>query len=112
MKRARIRAIALLLIGAVPAAAAAEPTGKHVFDRNCVHCHAPGMEHPGTHQLTVTRGQDKGVLAERNDLVAEYVRYVVRHGLRSMPGFYPSDLTEVQLEALTAYLVLRHATNP
>jgi (+)-pinoresinol hydroxylase len=104
MKRAWSLALPLLLTGIIPAKVWADMTGKEVFDRNCVQCHAPGMEHPGTRQLGLTRGEDKAVLAERDDLATEYVRYVVRHGLQSMPGFYPSDLTDVQLEALAEYL--------
>ena len=100
-----VAAMVALGFGALSAGLfAQEPDGKEVFDRLCSHCHAPGIEHPATRQLAVTRGEDKAVLAERKDLAADYVRYVVRNGLRSMPGFYPSDLTEAQLEALVRYL--------
>lgn len=99
------RIAAALALGLLPALTAAQELGgKEVFDRLCSQCHAPGIEHPGTRQLTFTRGEDEGVLVERKDLAAEYIRYVVRNGLKSMPGFYPSDLTEAQLEALTEYL--------
>jgi mono/diheme cytochrome c family protein len=103
------RALLLLLLVAGTAAARAEPplTGKQVFDRHCIHCHAPGPEHPGTRQLGFTRGEDNAVLEQRSDLAAEYIRHVVRHGLRSMPAFVPSDLTETQLESLTEYLSRR-----
>jgi hypothetical protein len=37
-------------------------------------------------------------------LPPEYIRIVVRHGLRAMPAFVPSDLTDAQLQALTEYL--------
>jgi mono/diheme cytochrome c family protein len=93
---------AALVCGIVPVLA--DDGGREVFDRLCSHCHAPGVEHPATRQLAVTRGEDKAVLAERRDLAAEYIRYVVRNGLKSMPGFYPSDLTEAQLESLVEYL--------
>jgi len=79
-------------------------TGKQVFDRQCVHCHGPSNEAVGTLQLARTRGKDKALLTERNDLTADYVRFVVRHGLKAMPAFVPSDLTDAQLQALTEYL--------
>ena len=43
-------------------------------------------------------------LWERKDLPAEYIRIVVRNGLKAMPAFVPSDLTDTQLQALTEYL--------
>lgn len=91
------------LVGAALSAAAAEPTGKEIFDRHCIHCHGPGSE-PGTSQLSRTRGAERALLTERNDLAPEYIQAVVRNGLRSMPPFVPSDLTDAQLEALVQYL--------
>jgi len=83
---------------------AADLTGKEVFDRNCVQCHGPGNEAVGTLQLARTRGKDKALLTERDDLTAVYVQFVVRHGLKAMPAFVPSDLNDAQLQALTDYL--------
>ena len=103
MKLIALAASAALLAVTGPAVTA-ELTGKEVFDRHCVHCHGPGNEATGTLQLARTRGQDKALLTERNDLPAVYIQYVVRHGLRAMPAFVPSDLTDAQLQALTDYL--------
>jgi len=103
MKLIALTASAALLAVTGPAATA-ELTGKEVFDRHCVHCHGPGNEAAGTLQLARTRGKDKALLTERNDLPAVYIQYVVRHGLRAMPAFVPSDLTDAQLQALTDYL--------
>jgi mono/diheme cytochrome c family protein len=83
------------------------PSGQEVFQRHCVHCHGPGSDAVGTLQLARTRGQDKALLTERKDLPPEYIRIVVRHGLRAMPAFVPSDLTDAQLEALTDFLTSR-----
>jgi mono/diheme cytochrome c family protein len=95
--------LALILLS--PSASGAQDlTGEQVFNRHCVHCHAPGDENPGTRQLGLTRGKDKAVLAERRDLAADYIRHIVRHGLMSMPAFVPSDLNDDQLDALTDYL--------
>ena len=92
-----------LVAGAAPAIAA-DLTGQEVFARHCVHCHGPSNEAVGTLQLARTRGKDKALLTERKDLPAEYIRIVVRNGLKAMPAFVPSDLTDTQLQALTEYL--------
>ena len=104
-----MRQIALLLIGATALAGAARPAvgeelkGKEVFEHYCSHCHGPG-DAPGTVQLSRTRGKEKGLLTQRTDLAPEYIEYIVRHGLKSMPAFAPSDLTEANLKALVGFL--------
>jgi hypothetical protein len=55
-------------------------------------------------QLSRTRGKDKGLLAQRTDLAPEYIEYIVRHGLKSMPPFAPSDLDDAKLKALIGFL--------
>ena len=84
-------------------ATGAELTGKEVFDHYCSYCHG-SKDGPGTMQLARTRGKDQALLAERTNLTPAYVEYVVRHGIRSMPPFAPSDLTEAKLKALVAFL--------
>ena len=101
-----MRWIALLLIST--SALAAEPKGSEVFEYYCSHCHGPG-DAPGTVQLARTRGKDKGLLTARTDLAPEYVEYIVRHGLKSMPPFAPSDLDEAKLKALIAFLAKQGA---
>lgn len=103
MRRAASIATAAWLAAAVPAAAA-ELTGEEVFNRHCVHCHGPGGEMTGTQQLARTRGKDKALLTERDDLPAAYIQMIVRQGLKAMPAFVPSDLTDAQLRALADYL--------
>jgi mono/diheme cytochrome c family protein len=104
-----MRPFASLLIGAAAlslaagTAAGAEPAGKEVFEQYCSHCHGPG-DAPATVQLSRTRGKEKGLLTERTDLAPEYIEYIVRHGLKSMPPFVPSDLTDAKLKALVAFL--------
>jgi mono/diheme cytochrome c family protein len=97
------------LAGAARPAAAEEPKGKEVFEQYCSHCHGPG-DAPATVQLDRTRGKGKGLLTERTDLAPEYIEYIVRHGLKSMPPFVPSDLTEAKLEALVGFLTKKEAT--
>jgi len=103
MKPIALAASMALLFAATPAGAE-ELTGKAVFDRHCIHCHGPGNEAVGTLQLGRTRGKDKALLTERTDLPPVYIQMIVRQGLKAMPAFVPSDLTDVQLKALTDYL--------
>jgi mono/diheme cytochrome c family protein len=91
------------LAGLATPARAAEMTGKEVFDHYCTYCHG-ARDGPGTMQLSRTRGKDQSLLIERTNLSPDYIEYVVRHGLRSMPPFAPSDLTETKLKALAAFL--------
>ena len=105
-----MRQIVLLLIGAsalaglARPAAGGEPKGSEVFEHYCSHCHGTA-DAPGTMQLSRTRGKDKGLLTQRTDLAPDYIEYIVRHGLKSMPPFAPSDLDETKLKALTAFLM-------
>ena len=94
--------VATLAALAMPAAGA-EMTGKEVFDHYCTYCHG-SSDGPGTMQLGRTRGKDQALLTQRTHLSADYIEYVVRHGLRSMPPFVPSDLTEAKLKLLVSLL--------
>ena len=91
------------LAGLGMSARAAEMTGREVFDHYCAQCHG-SSDGPGTMQLRRTRGPQRALLTERTDLTPKYIEYVVRHGLRSMPPFAPSDLPAAKLEALAAFL--------
>jgi mono/diheme cytochrome c family protein len=97
-------ALALLLLGLSSAAFTMEKEGQAVFTKHCSHCHAPGLDRPGTLQLSVTRGEAYALLEQRTDLNVDYIKYIVRHGLKTMPGFKPTTLTEPELDALADYL--------
>lgn len=103
MKRFAATIFLALPLAALPASGA-ERTGQEVFDRHCVHCHGASEEAPGTQQLARTRGEALALLTEREDLPAAYIETIVRKGLRAMPAFVPSDLTDAQLKALTDFL--------
>jgi mono/diheme cytochrome c family protein len=104
MKRVMLMMIGVSALCALATpAAGAEMTGKEVFDHYCVQCHGPGIA-PGTVQLGRTRGKGKALLTERSDLAADYIQYIVRHGLKSMPPYAPSDLTDARLAALAEFL--------
>ena len=104
MKRVACRVFVVSAIVVLATQArAADMSGKELFDHYCTYCHG-SSEGPGTMQLRRTRGKDQAVLTERTNLSPDYIEYVVRHGLKSMPPFAPSDLTDAKLKALAAFL--------
>jgi mono/diheme cytochrome c family protein len=86
--------------------------GKAVYDKWCVRCHGPGLglpgfgALPGTQQLGIKyRGSDvPPVLDERTDLVPEFIEVIVRQGISFMPQFRKTEVSDADLEALSAYL--------
>ena len=92
-----------------------ERRGQEVFEERCAACHAavpkdrigppymPPM--PGTAALQARyKGAKPAELEQRTDLVPEFVKAVVRGGLNSMPFFRPTELSDDDLAALSAYL--------
>lgn len=77
------------------------------FSYRCGSCHlAFGM---GTNlimaqRLALGETPDKGLLANRDDLTAEYVEAVVRNGKGAMPPLSRVDVTDVELKVIAAYL--------
>ena len=47
---------------------------------------------------------EKGLLANRTDLTADYVKSVVRMGKVAMPRLTRVDVTDAELDAIAAYL--------
>jgi mono/diheme cytochrome c family protein len=83
------------------------PAGRAVYDRWCAACHDPGITHPGTHALMAKYPSGRrasGVIADWTDLPADYVSYMVRHGMSVMPQFRKTEITDGELAALAAYL--------
>lgn len=81
--------------------------GKTLFEVHCGYCHLTGGM--GTNLLTKQRmmmGEtpDKGLLANRTDLTADYVKSVVRMGKGAMPGQTKVDVTDAELDAVSKYL--------
>ena len=87
--------------------------GRAVYDAWCAPCHGtgPGLPGfgalPGTQQLEIKyRDSDiPAVLAERTDLVPEFIEVTVRQGVSFMPQFRKTEISDEQLAALTAYLM-------
>lgn len=81
--------------------------GKTLFEYHCGYCHLTGGM--GTNLLTKQRmmaGEtpEKGLLANRADLTADYVKQVVRMGKNAMPPQTRVDLTDAELDAVAIYL--------
>jgi len=101
-----------LVIGCVclvaSAARAQEVTpvrGQEVFANWCAPCHAPGARHPGTQALeALYKGAKPAALEQRTDLTPELTRAFVRTGVSVMPPFRKTEISDVDLEALAAYL--------
>lgn len=81
-----------------------ERGGEELFVLFCRACHGPGADHPATAKLAITKGADKSVILNREDLPAEYIAHVVRNGLLGMPPLRPTDITEAELERLVQYV--------
>lgn len=103
--RYRIGTGVVLLLALSNGALAEQPTGEKLYVDNCAICHAAGEL--GTMVLSRRLGNERAVLIERDDLPAEYVRHVVRHGFGGMPPFTRGDVTDSELAAIVDFLVRR-----
>ena len=81
-------------------------------------CHGPGLglpgfgELPGTQQLRI-KYRDTAIsplLAERTDLVPDFVKVIVRQGVSFMPQFRKTEISDAELDALAAYLARNTST--
>jgi mono/diheme cytochrome c family protein len=93
----------LLVFGARNVLAAPnDQAGANLFAQKCGICHGEGKT--GAQMLARRLGAERALLAERADLVAPYVRTVVRHGLAGMPPLTRVELPDTELDAIAAYL--------
>ena len=105
-------ALPLLLSAAEPVADAA--AGKQVFQLRCAPCHGagrggdPGREMlPGTDALRIKyNGALPALLEQRSDLPEPVLRVYLRHGSWSMPAFRKTELSDVDIANIAAYLAL------
>lgn len=83
----------------------AAPDGPRLFAYHCQSCHGIGPGHPGTAALALRdQGTSPAGLADRRDLTADFVTYVVRHGSNAMPFFRKTEISDADLAATAAYL--------
>lgn len=81
--------------------------GEKLYSHHCGYCHLPGGM--GTNLLTKQRmmaGEppENGLLTNRKDLTADYIKSVVRMGKVAMPRQTRVDITDAELDAVAAYL--------
>jgi mono/diheme cytochrome c family protein len=103
----RLVAFALMATAMTSGGAYAQPDdavarGQALFDKRCAICHAAhGF---GANVLARRVGPDKSILADRTDLEAPYIRFVVRHGVGAMPRLTKIEMPDENLDAIIAYL--------
>jgi mono/diheme cytochrome c family protein len=88
--------------------------GKTVFHDLCSGCHGPvikgaspgiGATMPGTDALAAKyKGEKPALLEDRRDLTAPFIKIFVRNGVSVMPRFRKTELSDADLDALSAYL--------
>jgi len=84
-----------------------QASGEQLFSQICGYCHLTfGM---GTNVLTARRmalglPPHTGLLANRTDLSAAYIKQVVRTGVGDMPRITRVDLTDSELAKVSEYL--------
>jgi mono/diheme cytochrome c family protein len=96
----------LMMLGAMQVQAQDAAHGKEVYEHWCSPCHAPGgRKHPGTSALEILyKGEKPAVLEERLDLTLELVAAFVRNGVKIMPPFRKTEISDKDLADLGAYL--------
>jgi mono/diheme cytochrome c family protein len=98
--------LALLLATQVAtgtALAASAPDGKALFRERCGMCHQTiGM---AVGILSRRPGDaSKGLLEERTDLSAAFVRVVARSGIANMPRISRGEVSDAEMAAIAGYL--------
>jgi len=104
--------IAALSVGLAAISFAADEAtiekGHQVYAKWCLPCHGAGDGKPGTIASAAHyKGSKPAVLEERTDLTPEMIKGFVRNGVYVMPRFRKTEITDAELDALTAYLTQR-----
>src|SRR5262245_33481246 len=95
----------LTLVALASSAQAAEPAGQKTYEHWCAPCHAPGPGHPGTQSLELKYGgKQPPVLVERKDLSPAAVSAFVRQGILLMAPFRKTEISDAELEDLSAFV--------
>jgi mono/diheme cytochrome c family protein len=89
--------------------------GNEVFQNSCSGCHGAviqnasagiGATMPGTDALAAKyKGAKPARLEERTDLTPQIIKIFVRNGVSVMPLFRKTELSDADLDALSAYLM-------
>jgi (+)-pinoresinol hydroxylase len=80
--------------------------GAAVFNNWCSACHGKDPRNaPGTASLQFKyQGRTPAALEDRRDLTPQAIRLFVRQGVATMPFSRKTEVSDADLEALTAYL--------
>jgi mono/diheme cytochrome c family protein len=80
--------------------------GAAVFNNWCSACHGKDPRNaPGTASLQFKyQGRTPAALEDRRDLTPQAIKLYVRQGVATMPFSRPTEVSNVDLEALIAYL--------
>lgn len=114
LERQRCLAVALLVVAA-PLVAAQDaggaPSGKALFIRHCAACHGADRSDqghamlPGTDALRIKyKGQLPALLEQRTDLTPQVIRTFVRRGTWSMPPFRKTEISDAEIDAVSAWI--------
>ena len=98
--------LTLMLCASASAADEAQlQLGKQVYQYWCWNCHGEGVGKPGTQALAAKYKSSKpAILDQRTDLTAAVTKLFVRKGVSIMPFFRKTEVTDSELDALSAYL--------
>jgi (+)-pinoresinol hydroxylase len=111
MTRLRIGFVFLIATQSFAADDAVMQKGKQVYEYWCATCHGPKL--PGTVALqTKYNGTKPALLTERTDLLPAVTKAFVRKGVTIMPFFRKTEISDVDLDALAAYLATRDRGDP
>jgi mono/diheme cytochrome c family protein len=94
--------LAMASAGIAAAAQDRQRSAPELFAATCVYCHDTGGWGTRTLARRVPEGQAE--LLQRKDLPPQLTRFVVRHGIGSMPTLAPTDLTDEELDRLARWL--------
>jgi mono/diheme cytochrome c family protein len=115
VRRPAGRLVGVLIGVAIAASAGAQPPaierGKATFQHTCAPCHGTGPGDdgramlPGTDALRIKYGgKIPPALEHRTDLTTDTIRAFVRNGTFSMPPFRKTELTDVEIADIAAYI--------
>lgn len=94
----------LLALAAISFPVSAQPdTRQALFEDHCALCHRENG--PGTFMLARRGDGRAAILEERQALTPEYIVAVVRNGIGSMPRFSRGEITDLELEGISSWLV-------
>jgi mono/diheme cytochrome c family protein len=82
-----------------------QPRGYVEYQKFCSACHGEGSGKPGTLALQAKyKGALPALLDKRTDLTPQLIKMYVRNGITIMPTFRKTEISDVDLGAIAAYL--------